>query len=190
MSKSGMHIKIDLKQRYLYLYSDSNLYGSYRIAIGKPSTPSPVGNWSIANKSILAGGTVYGTRWMGLSTDNYGIHGNNNPSSIGKAVSLGCIRMYNHDIESIFPLISLNTSVEISSGAYGSGYQLPILKTKPDSDKKPYIPSPGRKLYVIKKGDTLWSIANQHQTTLDTLISLNPQLDPNLIYPGHIVYLP
>ncbi len=41
------------------------------------------------------------------------IHGTNNPSSIGKAVSLGCIRMYNRDIEIIFPLVSLGTIVYI-----------------------------------------------------------------------------
>ena len=50
----------------------------------------------------MDGRQVFGTRWMGLSKPHYGIHGTNNPSSIGKAVSLGCIRMYNRDIEIIF----------------------------------------------------------------------------------------
>lgn len=191
MGQSGMNIKIDLKERSLYLYADNKLYGSYRIAVGKPSTPSPVGNWTIANKSILAGGTVYGTRWMGLNTDNYGIHGNNNPSSIGKAVSLGCIRMYNEDIEKIFSLLPLHTPVEISSGAYGSGYTLPTYQPKPDNtENHKHLPNTGKKIYVIKKGDTLWSIANGNKIPLETLISLNPQLNPNLIYPGHLVYLP
>ncbi|PKM88248.1 MAG: hypothetical protein CVU87_07890 [Firmicutes bacterium HGW-Firmicutes-12] len=190
MSQSNMSIRINLNGRYLYLYSGSQLYGSYRIAIGKPSTPSPIGKWNVANKSILAGGTVYGTRWIGLSTDNYGIHGNNNTNAIGKAVSLGCIRMYNNDIENIFPLIALNTPVEILSGSQGSGYPLPEYKPKQNNPNKPYTPSPGKKIYVIKQGDTLWSIAQRHQTTVDIIISLNPSINPNLIYPGHLLYLP
>ena len=103
-------IRINLRERQMYLYNGGRLYNTYRIAIGKPSTPSPVGNWIIQNKAVLAGGTVYGTRWMGLNIDNYGIHGNNNPASIGKAVSLGCIRMYNQDVEHIFSICLLYTS--------------------------------------------------------------------------------
>lgn len=188
MSQSSMYIRINLRERRLYLYRGEQLYGSYKIAIGKPSTPSPVGKWSIANKSVLAGGTVYGTRWMGLNTDRYGIHGNNNPSAIGQAVSLGCIRMYNHDIESIFPLIPLHTPVEITAGTQGSGYPLPPYNPPPSAGD---IHAPqGKKIYVIKKGDTLWSIAQKHGTTTNKLIELNPGIDPNLIYPGHVLYLP
>jgi LysM repeat protein len=190
MSQGSMHIRISLNERYLYLYSGNKLHGSYPIAIGKPSTPSPVGKWNVANKSILAGGTVYGTRWIGLSIDNYGIHGNNNANAIGKAVSLGCIRMYNNDIESIFPLITLNTPVEILSTTHGSGYPLPHYEPKENIIDSSYTPSPGKRIYVIKQGDTLWSIAQHHQTTVDILSSLNPSINPNLIYPGHVLYLP
>jgi L,D-transpeptidase ErfK/SrfK len=114
LSPANMFIHIKLQEKRLYLYQRELLFNSYPIAIGKPSTPSPVGSWTIVNKKILDGRQVYGTRWMGLSKPNYGIHGTNNPHSIGKAVSLGCIRMYNHDVESIFSLVSLGTPVEIS----------------------------------------------------------------------------
>ncbi|HHX96917.1 MAG TPA: L,D-transpeptidase [Clostridia bacterium] len=110
---SKVSIKIILHKRRLYLYRRAQLYNSYPIAIGKPSTPSPIGTWKIINKKIMDGRQVFGTRWMGLSKPHYGIHGTNNPSSIGKAVSLGCIRMYNRDIEIIFPLVSLGTIVYI-----------------------------------------------------------------------------
>jgi lipoprotein-anchoring transpeptidase ErfK/SrfK len=38
-------------------------------------------------------GNPVGTRWMGLNRAGYGIHGTNEPKSIGKAASHGCIRM-------------------------------------------------------------------------------------------------
>lgn len=130
MRRGGFFIRINLLRRQLELYQGGTLYNSYLIAIGKPSTPSPVGKWSITNKTILKGGTVYGTRWMGLSLDRYGIHGNNNPRVIGQAVSLGCIRMFNEDIEAIFPIIPLHTQVEIISGSRGSGYPPPPYHPK------------------------------------------------------------
>ena len=38
---------------------------------------------------------------MGTYGDTYGIHGNNNESSIGKYVSQGCVRMHSADIEKL-----------------------------------------------------------------------------------------
>lgn len=113
MSPGSVFLKISLPERRLYLYQRHYLFDSYPIAIGKPSTPSPHGLWKIINKKIMTGQQVYGTRWLGLSKPRYGIHGTNNPSCIGKAVSLGCIRLHNHHIETIFSLIPLGTLVEI-----------------------------------------------------------------------------
>ncbi len=176
-----MFIKINLLQRRLYLYQGEGLYNSYLIAIGKPKTPSPLGNWTIVNKSIMNGGQVYGTRWMGLSKERYGIHGNNNPSLIGKAVSLGCIRMYNHDIENIFPLISIGTPVEITSGKQEQ--HLPYQGNNPSN-------SYGGKSYTIQPGDSIWSIAQRYNVSMSDIIKLNPHINPNLIHPGQVITLP
>jgi hypothetical protein len=186
-----MSIKINLSERHLYLFSSEKLSGTYRIAIGKPHTPSPVGKWKIANKSILTPGTVYGTRWLGLNIDNYGIHGNNNIHSIGTAASLGCIRMYNEEVEHVFSLVSIGTPVEIATIISGSGFPLPPY-TPPAQAKKggAYTPSAGKKIYIIKQGDTLWSIAKKNGISIDTILSLNPKINPQMIFPGHVLYLP
>jgi len=42
-----------------------------------------------------------------------GIHGTNDPSTIGQTVSHGCIRMHNADIEKLVPVLPLGTPVEI-----------------------------------------------------------------------------
>jgi hypothetical protein len=54
-----------------------------------------------------------GSRWMGLSTKGYGIHGTNDPKSIGKAVSHGCIRMGRVDIEEFYALVAAGDQVRI-----------------------------------------------------------------------------
>jgi lipoprotein-anchoring transpeptidase ErfK/SrfK len=52
---------------------------------------------------------------MGLSMKGYGIHGTNAPRSIGKAASHGCIRMRQADLEELFELVEVgSTVVEIS----------------------------------------------------------------------------
>ncbi|MBP1760118.1 MAG: hypothetical protein H6Q63_1035 [Firmicutes bacterium] len=107
-------IIIHRAHRRLELYEGTQRIRSYPIAVGKPSTPTPLGHYIIATKAMYPGG-VFGSRWLGLSIPGYGIHGTNNPSSIGQAVSLGCIRMHNHDVENLFQLVEIGTPVIIQS---------------------------------------------------------------------------
>lgn len=99
-------------RRLLELYHGAQRIRAYPIAVGKKSTPTPLGHYTIATKTVSPGG-VFGSRWLGLSIPHYGIHGTNNPSSIGQAVSKGCIRMHNHDVENLFQLVQIGTPVTI-----------------------------------------------------------------------------
>jgi hypothetical protein len=45
--------------------------------------------------------------------DGYGIHGTNNPASIGQAVSHGCIRLRNEDVTQLYHLVTVGTPVFI-----------------------------------------------------------------------------
>lgn len=105
-------IVVNTAARTLTLYKNGQWYKSYPVAVGKPSTPTPKGTYRIVNKAVNPGG-AFGARWLGLSIQGYGIHGTNNPSSIGKAVSNGCIRMYNKDIIEVFQLVPVGTVVEV-----------------------------------------------------------------------------
>lgn len=109
---STYSIVIRIESRLLELYLNGKLYKTYPIAVGKSSTPTPRGNFTIINKAVNPGGP-YGTRWLGLSKPHIGIHGTNNPASIGTAASKGCIRMYNNDIEELFRLVTIGTKVKI-----------------------------------------------------------------------------
>ena len=54
-----------------------------------------------------------GAAVLGLAHGNYAIHGTNDPSSIGRFVSHGCIRMHNNDIRDLFNRAHLNTPVYV-----------------------------------------------------------------------------
>lgn len=105
-------IDISTKKHELKLYDGRRLIKKYPIAVGKMVTATPVGNYKIINKQLNPGGP-FGAFWMGLSKPHYGIHGTNNPSSIGRSVSHGCIRMYNKDVLELASMVRLGTTVNI-----------------------------------------------------------------------------
>ncbi len=107
------YLVIELEQRRLRFYQNGTLLHNFPIAVGKSQTPSPVGNWHIVNKKIIQEPSVFGTRWIGLNNPGYGIHGTDAPDAIGTAVSLGCIRMQNADVEQLFDVLSIDTPVII-----------------------------------------------------------------------------
>jgi len=105
-------IIVDLSDRMLYLLDDNTVIRGFPVGIGKILTQTPEGIYSIVNKVPNPGGP-FGAYWMGLSRPHYGIHGTNDPSSIGKEVSHGCIRMYNQDVIQIANIVTIGTSVTI-----------------------------------------------------------------------------
>lgn len=105
-------IDVSVRKRQLKLYNASVLLKTYSIAVGKVLTPTPTGNYIIINKELDPGGP-FGVLWMGLSKVHYGIHGTNDPSSIGKEVSHGCIRMHNEDVLELSSIVPTSTNVYI-----------------------------------------------------------------------------
>jgi lipoprotein-anchoring transpeptidase ErfK/SrfK len=118
-------IVVSLEDKKLALVEDGQVKKVYTVAVGKPSTPSPTGTFTIARrvknpvyqhegKVVQPGpGNPVGTRWMGLSVKGYGIHGTNEPKSIGKAASHGCIRMAKKDLEEMYEMVGVGDSVEL-----------------------------------------------------------------------------
>ncbi len=105
-------IIVDLSDRNLYLLDGNTVVRSFPVGIGKMLTKTPTGEFTIVNKQANPGGP-YGAFWMGLSKPHYGIHGTNDPSSIGREVSRGCIRMYNTDVLQLAEIVPIRTRVTI-----------------------------------------------------------------------------
>jgi len=118
-------IVVSLEDRKLALIEDREVMKIYTVAVGKPSTPSPEGTFTIqrrvanptyhhGDKTVLPGpNNPVGTRWMGLSKPGYGIHGTNEPKSIGKAASHGCIRMAKADLEEFYTMVAVGDTVRL-----------------------------------------------------------------------------
>ena len=118
-------VVVSIPDRKLALIENGRVVKIYPTAVGAAASPTPSGTYKIAQR--VANPTWYGpdkvvgpgkdnpvgTRWLGLSRKGYGIHGTNNPRSIGKRASHGCVRMRNSDVEDLFTRVAVGDVVEL-----------------------------------------------------------------------------
>lgn len=128
-----LRIQISRAANTLTLYRLDQAVRTFHVATGSPMYPTPSGKFRISNMAINPTWTPpdspwaegakpippgpdnpLGTRWMGLNTPNVGIHGTNNPASIGYSVSHGCIRMAIPDVEALYEMVTVGTPVIIT----------------------------------------------------------------------------
>ena len=118
-------VVVSLRDRTLSLVDNGQVVRVFPVAVGAPQTPTPVGTFTITNRipnptyyrpgKVIGPGpsNPLGTRWLGLDVKGYGIHGTDDPRSIGYARSLGCIRLRNEDVEQLFELLRPGDLVEL-----------------------------------------------------------------------------
>ena len=124
-SVAARRIVVSIADRKLALVEDGRVVKVYTVAVGAAVSPSPAGEFKIAHRILhptySAPGKVIppgkanplGTRWLGLYEKGYGIHGTNQPRSVGHRASHGCIRMRNRDIEELFEQVRVGDVVEL-----------------------------------------------------------------------------
>jgi lipoprotein-anchoring transpeptidase ErfK/SrfK len=118
-------ILVSIPDRKLAVIDQGKLIRTFPVSVGASLSPSPTGEFRIvhriANPTYYHPGVVIppgsdnpiGPRWIGLSQHGYGIHGTNQPESIGHAASHGCIRLRNRDIKQLFEMVRVGDVVEI-----------------------------------------------------------------------------
>src|SRR5262249_39008202 len=82
---------------------------------------------------FMAGGpgSPLGARAMYLGSTVYRIHGTNQPSTIGKFVSSGCIGMLNEDVSDLFERAKVGTRVVVMPGGPPPGTATPSAQPAP-----------------------------------------------------------
>ena len=116
---------VSIPDRKLAVIENNEVVEVFAVAVGAPKSPSPTGTFTIVNRvanptyyhpgNVIAPGpqNPIGTRWIGLNQKGYGIHGTDQPSSIGYAKSHGCIRLRNADVERLFERVRPGDVVEL-----------------------------------------------------------------------------
>jgi lipoprotein-anchoring transpeptidase ErfK/SrfK len=128
---------VDTKEHLMEVFDNDQLVCVFPITPGSTTLPAPVGEWHIVGITTWPwfrydeGMLNYGVRtenfynlppgpnnlvgvcWMGLNKPGIGLHGTNNPETIGRAASHGCIRLANWDAIRVKDLVSVGNPVTI-----------------------------------------------------------------------------
>jgi len=126
-----LRITIDLSDRRLTLYDGDTVLRTIPVAVGRDAFPTPMGEFEVQQMirdpswmnpfthEVIEGGhprNPLGRFWIGFWTDGnnwVGMHGTPNPESVGNAVSHGCIRLYDEDIQALFSQVTMGTPVTV-----------------------------------------------------------------------------
>ncbi len=129
-AKSSVQLVLVLSSRTLEVRTATEATLTYKVAIGQADWQTPAGDFKVTHKlenpawqhpithEIIEPGpdNPLGTRWIGFWSNGkaeIGFHGTNREELIGEAVSHGCVRMRNQDIEALYQRIEVGTAVQV-----------------------------------------------------------------------------
>jgi hypothetical protein len=107
------YLQVSLDNYRLFLYNHGCLLKSYAISKGKPSTPTPEGNfrilqlWRASNSSL-------GSRYLSFSPYRHSIHALPPDQEPGKASTIGCLQLPEDDLVELCQYLQVGTPLIIS----------------------------------------------------------------------------
>ena len=134
---SKISVKVDTKTNMLSVLDNEKLIAAYPVTIGSEQTVSPVGDWKIRgvarmpnfryDKAMLEHGerskdflmlppgpnNPVGVIWIALNKKGIGLHGTDDPDSIGRSASHGCVRLANWDVVRLAAKVKTGVPVSI-----------------------------------------------------------------------------
>lgn len=134
-AKLSLHVGV--KDEMLEVLADSKVVAAFPVTVGSQQTASPIGNWTVkavakmpnfrydlamlkkgersSNFHLLPPGpnNPVGVIWIALNKKGIGIHGTNDPDSIGRNASHGCIRLANWDIMKLAGMVKPGVPVTV-----------------------------------------------------------------------------
>jgi len=123
-------VVIRLRSRRLELHEGDKLVRQFDIAVGQDGWETPIGHFAVLDmrrnplwQHPITGEAVptgpenpLGSRWVGFTHDegyHIGIHGTNQEELMGQAVSHGCVRMRDAEVQALFEEIAIGTPVTV-----------------------------------------------------------------------------
>ena len=130
-------LDVSVKEKMLTVHAGDKIIAAFPVSVGSQETASPIGHWIVRaiakwpdfrydlkmlNKGersshfhLLPPGpnNPVGVLWIALNKKGIGIHGTEDPESIGRNASHGCIRLANWDIVKLAGLVKKGTAVTV-----------------------------------------------------------------------------
>jgi hypothetical protein len=118
-----VQVEIDLSQHMVIVRKFGQVLFRAPAATGASYSPTPVGEYFVTDRVPFGAGSALGSFAFGISGiqprlpagwsggNQLAIHGTNNPSSIGRSVSAGCVRVSETTLDRLMPLLAYGTPV-------------------------------------------------------------------------------
>lgn len=126
-STTRVRVLADLSRHRLWVYRGDRVFLSARAATGAPVSPTPTGRYTVSDLVAFPGGGSFGTFAFGLTGiqpnlppgwtggNQLAIHGTNDPSSIGRSASAGCLRVSEPVLDRLRRLLEVGTPVTVQA---------------------------------------------------------------------------
>ncbi|AUT01850.1 L,D-transpeptidase [Nostoc sp. CENA543] len=127
-SKKNVRLVLKRRMRQLYVYKGNNLKARYPVAVGRAGLETPIGKFKViemlknpdwtnpkTGRLVPPGkDNPLGDRWIAfwnVNREYIGFHGTPDRTSVGKAISAGCVRLYNEDVRELYEMVKIGTPV-------------------------------------------------------------------------------
>ena len=127
---------ISTKENILEVHVGGKLAAEFPVTVGSQHTASPIGHWTVksitklpnfrylrmleegkrsSDSHLLPPGpnNPVGVIWIALDKEGVGIHGTDDPDSIGRSASHGCIRLANWDVVKLAAMVKPGVPVVV-----------------------------------------------------------------------------
>ena len=123
---------LNVAAKKLTLYTNGEAKKEYPVGVGTSFTPTPLGEFKVVRRifnpawvnpyrqsKVVSPGTTnpIGQYWLGFAmnkkSQEYGFHSTRDLSSVGKASTHGCIRLYPEDMKELFSLVKVGARVRV-----------------------------------------------------------------------------
>ena len=135
--QKSLVVDINTKEELLLVKENEKTVAAFPITAGSDQLPAPIGSWKVESITTLPDfrwdpvmlnegkrgpealklppgpRNPVGVFWMGLNKTGIGIHGTDNPWTIGRSASHGCIRLSNWDAAKLASMVTSGVRVEI-----------------------------------------------------------------------------
>jgi hypothetical protein len=123
---TNISLVIDRSERRLRMLRGSRTIRRLPVAVGRPGTPTPTGRFAVTDKLHTGSpDSPYGCCALALTGhqtkllagwpggDRLAIHGTPQPETVGKEISLGCMRAHRRDIRALMRTVPLGSPVTV-----------------------------------------------------------------------------
>ncbi|HEV7401332.1 MAG TPA: L,D-transpeptidase [Chthoniobacteraceae bacterium] len=136
-STPELSVHVSVAQSMLEVRDGDKVVAAFPVTVGSSETASPIGQWKVRavakfpnfryDKKMLMKGerssdfkmlpagpnNPVGVMWIALNKKGIGLHGTNDPDSIGRSASHGCIRLANWDVVKLAGMVKPGVAVTI-----------------------------------------------------------------------------